>query len=72
MHSVTARSQRIKGGDEMARQKKDGVALNCFIDKSIADSLEKFCEETRLSKTATVERALIEYFNTMEENRPKQ
>lgn len=35
--------------------------LNCKIDKSVSDKLEQFIAETKLSKTATVERALEEY-----------
>lgn len=48
----------------MARQKKDGIALNCNIDKEIAEALERYCQETRLSKTAAVEMALKEYLST--------
>lgn len=35
--------------------------LNCKIDKAVSDKLEQFIAETKLSKTATVERALEEY-----------
>ena len=35
--------------------------LNCKIDKSLSDRLEKFVQDTRLSKTATVEKALAAY-----------
>lgn len=37
--------------------------LNCKIDKSVPDKLEKFIADTKLSKTATVEKALEEYIN---------
>ena len=37
--------------------------LNCKIDKSISDKLEKSIADTKLSKTATVEKALEEYIN---------
>ena len=37
--------------------------LNCKIDKSVSDKLEKFIADTKLSKTATVEKALDEYIN---------
>lgn len=37
--------------------------LNCKIDKSVSDKLEKFIADTKLSKTATVEKALEEYIN---------
>lgn len=35
--------------------------LNCKINKALSDKLEKFVQDTRLSKTATVEKALEEY-----------
>ena len=34
--------------------------LNCKIDKSVSDKLEKFIADTKLPKTATVEKALEE------------
>ena len=37
--------------------------LNCKIDKSVPDKLEKSIADTTLSKTATVEKALEEYIN---------
>lgn len=37
--------------------------LNCKIDKLVSDKLEKFIADTRLSKTATVEKALEEYID---------
>lgn len=41
--------------------------LNCKIDKSVSDKLEdkleKFIADTKLSKTATVEKALEEYID---------
>ena len=40
---------------------KEYKNLNCKIDKSVSDKLEQFIAETRLSKTATVERALEAY-----------
>lgn len=48
----------------MARQKNQNKAsknLNCKIDKSASDMLEKFIEDTKMSKTATVEKALLMY-----------
>ena len=37
--------------------------LNCKIDKSVSDKVEKFIADTRLSKTATVDKALEKYIN---------
>lgn len=45
-------------------RRKEYKNLNCKIDKSISDKLEKFIADTKLSKTATVEKALEEYINT--------
>ena len=45
----------------MARASKEYKNLNCKIDKEVSDKLEKFIEETKLSKTATVEKALMMY-----------
>lgn len=45
----------------MARQTKESKSLNCKIEKETFEMLEKFIQETKMSKTATVERALIEY-----------
>ena len=48
----------------MARQGKPNKAsknLNCKIDKAVSDMLEKFIEDTKMSKTATVEKALQMY-----------
>lgn len=45
----------------MARQAKDFKNLNCKVEKSVSDLLEKFITDTGLSKTATVEKALRMY-----------
>lgn len=45
----------------MARANKEYKNLNCKIDKEVSDKLEKFIEDTKMSKTATVERALTEF-----------
>lgn len=51
----------------MARPKKDGVKATYIIEKSIMEDLEKFCEETGLSKTVTVEKALKMYLDNYRE-----
>lgn len=43
--------------------RKEYKNLNCKIDKSVSDKLEKFITDTKLSKTATVEKALEEHIN---------
>ena len=45
----------------MARTNKEFKNLNCKVDIKVSDELEKFIEETKLSKTATVEKALMMY-----------
>lgn len=45
----------------MAQKRKDFISLNIKLDKLIAEKLEKFTEKTGLSKTATVENALMTY-----------
>ena len=45
----------------MARANKEYKSLNCKIDKEVSDKLEKFIADTKMSKTATVERALTEF-----------
>lgn len=45
----------------MGRQSKEYKNLNCKMDKQVTEILERFVEETGLSKTATVENALKMY-----------
>ena len=45
----------------MAKQRKDYKNINCKIEKSIVDKLEKMCDKTKLTKTAIVENALLMY-----------
>ena len=51
----------------MAQIKKDYVALHIKMDADLMRKLNKFCEETGLSKTAATEKILdrffAEYFN---------
>ena len=45
----------------MARAKKDGKFLNCYIDRGIIEKLEEYCKATSIPKTSVVEKALIQY-----------
>lgn len=45
----------------MPRATKDSRILNCKIERSISEQLDALVNETGLSKTATVERALLRY-----------
>ena len=42
----------------MPRPKKDSVALNIKIDKTINDLLVRYCEEVGQTKTMAIERML--------------
>ena len=46
----------------MSRAKKDGKFLNLYIERIILEELEKYCEETGLTKTKAIERILEDYF----------
>ena len=42
----------------MARPKKDGKTVSLIMEKDLFDRLEAYCEETYLTKTAAIEKAL--------------
>lgn len=42
----------------MARPKKDASSAHFYLDNSLQERLEKYCEETGQSKTLAVERML--------------
>jgi hypothetical protein len=46
---------------KMAREKKNGRFLNCYVQQDIYDRLSLYSKETMIPKTAIVERALEEY-----------
>lgn len=45
----------------MARPKKDGKYINFYMDAEVFAALEKFTDETGLTKTMAMERALKQY-----------
>lgn len=51
----------------MPRPKKDAVAVNIRMDRTIAERLEVYCEDTGQTKTTAIERilasALEEYYS---------
>ena len=53
----------------MPKPGKDWKALNIKIQSSIYEQLEKYCEETGLSKTVAVERILSKAFKEYEEKK---
>lgn len=56
----------------MARAKKDGQFLNCYIRKEIFDKLTQYSEETSIPKTAVVEKALEKYLNEVVKTEVRQ
>lgn len=53
----------------MPKPREDWKALNIKIQSSVYEQLEKYCEETGLSKTVAVERILSKAFKEYEEKR---
>lgn len=47
----------------MPRPKKDGKYVNYYMDKAIADKLERYCEDVGQTKTTAIERILKEYID---------
>ena len=46
----------------MSRAKKDAKLLNIKLDRGIHDQLEKFCEESGMTKTTATEKILEQFF----------
>lgn len=46
----------------MSQIKKDAKILNIKLAKDVSDKLERFCEETGMSKTVATEKILSQYF----------
>lgn len=53
----------------MPKPKKDWKALNIKIQSKVYNELEKYCEETGLSKTVAVERILLKSFEKNEQKK---
>lgn len=50
----------------MPRAKKDGKFLNIYIDKSVSERLEQYCNVTGLTKTKAIERLLSDAFDRVD------
>lgn len=50
----------------MARAKKDGEFINCKIRQDVVDRLNQYAEESMISKTNIVERAIEEYLDKVD------
>lgn len=46
----------------MAKPKKDGKFINCYVRSDIVETLDKLSKQTMMSKTAILEMALTDYF----------
>lgn len=53
----------------MPKPKKNWKALNIKIQSEVYEQLEKYCEETGLSKTVAVERILSKAFKEYKESK---
>lgn len=51
----------------MARQKKDGQGINCYLERSVYNMLEEHCQRTGQSKTVAIERAIAMYVTAEKE-----
>ena len=47
----------------MARPKKDGEYLHCYINKEISERLTQYADEKGQTKTVAVERILKEFLD---------
>ena len=56
---------------QMPRPKKDGRYLNLYLDRTLHEEFEQFCESLGQTKTVAAERAFRMYMDAMEQN-PKQ
>ena len=52
----------------MAREAKDGIKQNFFLEKSLVEDLQDFCERTGRTKTKVVEIAIKEYLDKHKED----
>lgn len=47
----------------MARETKDGIKTNYYLDKKLVHDLKAFCDRTGRTKTKVVEIAIREYLD---------
>ncbi len=45
----------------MAKQKKDGVRISCFIRRDVKEKLDIYCKDAEKSTTMAIETILDEY-----------
>ena len=56
---------------KMSRPKKDGRYLNLYLDRTLHEEFEQFCESLGQTKTVAAERAFRMYMDAMKQN-PEQ
>lgn len=49
----------------MPRAKKDGVHLNCYINRELREKLDAYAEEKGQTVTMALERILKQYFDSL-------
>ena len=45
----------------MARQKKDGIFINYYIEREVKEMLDQYCKEVGQTNTMAIERILRQY-----------
>ena len=53
----------------MPRAKKENISLNIRLAKEVSNRLNDYCEETGMTKTSVVERALSMYLDDHEKKK---
>lgn len=49
----------------MARSKKDGVFVNCYMQRDVFDGLSAYAARTGMSKTVVMEKAIKQYIDNI-------
>ena len=52
----------------MARKKKDGHFLTCYLSQTLFDKLTEYSEKSMMPKTSVIETALKKYFDEISLN----
>jgi hypothetical protein len=55
----------------MPRAKKDGVHLNCYINRELREKLDAYAEEKGQTVTMALERILKQYFDSLTDEQGK-
>lgn len=55
----------------MGKRKKDGRYISLYIDTTVADELEEYCEAMGQTKTTAIERILHKHISEWKESEDK-